>query len=62
MANFWQDAVVFGAAAVAAAWLIRQRIRKRRSCADCALADAVARSRVPAAPGKTSGDLEQRAR
>jgi hypothetical protein len=57
MGTTLQNVLVGVAAMVAAVWLIRRRLVKKRSCADCALADAVARR-----PVEGSGSLEERAR
>lgn len=50
MANLWQHAVVGAAVLAALAWLVRRRVRKKKSCSDCALADAVQKSGGPPGP------------
>lgn len=51
MAGAWQDVVVAAAAASALAWLIRRRLKKKRGCADCALAEAMTRGPAKPVPG-----------
>jgi hypothetical protein len=62
MGTFTQHVLVAAAAVLAAGWLVRRRLRGRKSCADCALVEAM--SRAPSAPPKagSSGNLEERAR
>ncbi|MGQ0720180.1 MAG: hypothetical protein ACT4PE_01260 [Candidatus Eiseniibacteriota bacterium] len=62
MGSTWQHVLVAAAAVLAAGWLVRSRLRERKSCADCALVEAM--SRAPSNPPKadSSGSLEERAR
>ena len=52
MLGIWQDVLVAAAAVAAVAWLVRRRLKKKQSCDDCALAEAVAKAGEPTRPDR----------